>query len=169
MPYCPECGNEVEEGVSYCESCGNKLDTQPQESQDSFSSEEEVPPPTPPKSPEKNHSEGKVDEEKDEVDTKDAAMGFLVIIVVIILVVGAIYLFWGGDGEDEISVLAEVDYYEEIGDTAWLDIEVLVQNPTDEAVSVDEIYFELETDVGNTYDPLSQNPEFDEDLPPIKK
>jgi len=196
LPYCPECGNEVEEGVSYCENCGERLDVDLQDSQDSFSNEEketpppppkgskkqptenkteekdevatkETPPPPPSESPEKQQSESKANEEKDEVASKDAAKGFLIIIVVIILVIGGIYLVWDGDDdEEEIGVLVEDIYALEIGDRVGLDVDMVVWNPTDKAVEVNKSYFELETDVGNTYEPLSQIPELDRELRP---
>ena len=169
LAYCPECGDEVEEGVNYCESCGQRLDTHPQDSQDPLPSEDKESPSSPPTSPEKQNLESK-GEENDEVSTKDAAMGFLIIIVVIILVIGGIYLAWGGDDDEkEIRVFVEDVFELELAGRVGLDIDVLVQNPTDEAVEVREEYFKLETDYGNTYAPISQVPEYDGDLPTDKE
>jgi len=113
LPYCSECGNEVKEGVSYCENCGGRLNVDPQDPQDSFSSEEKRTSPHPPETPKKQHSESKT-EEKKEVDPKDAAKGFLIIIVIIVLIVGSVYLFLGGnDDESDLPEFSETEMGED--------------------------------------------------------
>ncbi len=75
MPYCPNCGKQVEEGTQFCPFCGKPLSNAPQKSM-SFSPSQPMPTPSPPYQKHKTSHTG-----------RNLAIGLILAIIVIVIVV----------------------------------------------------------------------------------